>query len=537
MFGDQFYPTPKEVIKKMLSHYKGKTHVGNIYGYEKDTIIAKLEGKTILEPSAGKGDILDFINNELYSYDRSNINFYCIEKDENLKAILREKEYDVIDSDFLTYTPDMFFDVILMNPPFKDGAKHLLKAIEISHDTDIVCLLNAETLLNPYTRERQKLLDLINENGSFEILGNVFETAERKTDVNVAMVKVHIKRDTGNFDFGFKSEKKESVQFDESFVKNELVRNDLIGNLMIQFDRAKEAYKEYIEAHEKARYFFNFINEEYFNFSDVDDIGLTPIKRYNRFNQKIKMKLWRKVINEIGMERYMTQKVRDNFNLFVQQQGNMTFNKENVNQLINMLVVNSGTILDNAIIDVFDMLTSNYYRENRMYVDGWKTNDRYKVNRKIIAPIYVRYGEYLNSYDLKEYGDKFSVSWAGETKYTDIDKVMCYISGKKYEDITTIMGALNKKFDQLGRIKTGQKFDNNCQSTFFDIKFHKKGTVHLTFRDKWLWQEFNMRACSNKNWLPDNERTEWERKRRKTQENKPQQQEKVLELEYKETLF
>jgi hypothetical protein len=37
-----------------------------------------------------------------------------------------------------------------------------------------------------------------------------------------------------------------------------------------------------------------------------------------------------------------------------------------------------------------------------------------------------------------------------------------------------------------------------------------KGTIHLEFKDEKLWAEFKMRACAGKNWLPENEKTEWQ---------------------------
>lgn len=39
------------------------------------------------------------------------------------------------------------------------------------------------------------------------------------------------------------------------------------------------------------------------------------------------------------------------------------------------------------------------------------------------------------------------------------------------------------------------------ESTFFRIKFFKKGTVHLEFKDEHAWAEFNRRAAAGKNWI------------------------------------
>lgn len=500
----------------MLAPYSGKNWNGGISGRYQDALCVGLREKVILDPSAGKGDILNFIAAQLQDYTRRELyESYAIEIDTNLQAILKQNDHSVIGADFLQYEQDMYFDVIVMNPPFKEGAKHLLKAIEIAHDTDIICLLNAQTLLNPHTKERKALLAKIEQFGSYEIIGNVFDNAERKTDVNVALVRLHVKDENRNFDFDFSDYQPEKISFDESFIKDELARQDLIGNMMLQFEQAKQAYKSYIEAQKKWEHYTSFLlaHESYRSPKDYDKKDLAPLRRYNAFNKGIKGMMWRRVISELGLERYMTNNVRTNFEQFIQEQSDMTFSKENVRDLFLMLVNNKDTILKQAITDVFDMLTENYYSENRLYVTGWKTNDRYKINRKIIAPVYVKHGDYMSSYDLKQYGDKFSLGYHGQTKYSDIDRCLCYISGKSYESILTIAQALENHFNELGKVYVGEKFNNSCSSTFFDIKFYKKGTVHLTFKDRFLWHEFNMRACHDKNWLPDNERSQWEAKK------------------------
>ena len=58
MFDKEFYPTPKHVITKMLQPYmdQKKRVYGGTANYFTDI--------SILEPSAGKGDILDYINDK-----------------------------------------------------------------------------------------------------------------------------------------------------------------------------------------------------------------------------------------------------------------------------------------------------------------------------------------------------------------------------------------------------------------------------------------------------------------------------------------
>ena len=103
MFDSEFFPTPPEVIAKMLEGVEmtSKTHV--------------------LEPSAGSGNILDYLK-----YRTRNL--YAIEKNYELQGILKSKGYKVIHDDFLTYSDALSFDMVVMNPPFSNADEHFLKA-------------------------------------------------------------------------------------------------------------------------------------------------------------------------------------------------------------------------------------------------------------------------------------------------------------------------------------------------------------------------------------------------------------------------
>src|SRR5690606_25558255 len=101
-----FYPTPDYLINKMLS------------GLDFDYI------QSILEPSAGKGNIVDKLEekkNKKYSYNPYNFEIDCIEIDDNLRSILKDKNYRLVYNDFLTYDTMKEYDLIIMNPPFSNG--------------------------------------------------------------------------------------------------------------------------------------------------------------------------------------------------------------------------------------------------------------------------------------------------------------------------------------------------------------------------------------------------------------------------------
>jgi tRNA1(Val) A37 N6-methylase TrmN6 len=77
---------------------------------------------------------------------------------------LKEKQYKVVHDDFLTYEKEMSFDFIIMNPPFSNGDDHFIKAWEIADNTTIVCLLNSETINNPYSEKRKLVKKIIDDN-------------------------------------------------------------------------------------------------------------------------------------------------------------------------------------------------------------------------------------------------------------------------------------------------------------------------------------------------------------------------------------
>jgi len=157
--------------------------------------------KSILEPSAGKGDIVEALkkkegnHNKYYGKQYYQFDIDCIEADQNLQHILKGKNFRVVYDDFLTYNTMKEYSLIIMNPPFSNGCKHLLKALEMQERNGgaVVCLLNAETLKNPCTNDRVDLQRKLTEyNAKIEFIQDSFLDAERKTAVEIALIKVQL---------------------------------------------------------------------------------------------------------------------------------------------------------------------------------------------------------------------------------------------------------------------------------------------------------------------------------------------------------
>lgn len=472
-----FYPTPEEVIKKMIEPYKAL--------FNKETYI--------LEPSAGSGNIIEYINSlTLYKgWDSIKPIVHCIEKDINMQSILRDKGYTLVGTDFLSFKDFQAYDYIIMNPPFSCGDKHLLKAWEVLEDGDICCLLNAETIRNPYTQTRETLCNIIEMYGSVEFLGNCFSQSDRKTNVEVALVRLHKEQSQSRFKIDFDINfTKEDIDLNEEDIKETSVAvNDKLGTYIRAYNKSKEAFLQFAKSHEILKLFTEaFVGKEFFLFDKEVETALkdkTIKGKYNSFDTILRTIAWKKIINIMGMEKLMTQKIARNFDAFMQDQSNIALTKENIFMLLNTLVNNSSDIMKQCCVDVFDEFTK-HYKGNRMIIEGWKTNSSWKVNRKVILPDIIR-----PYYSFKT---NFSVDYRSIIQ--DIDKVMCYISRKSYDELVKEEKDLASAINKVRIGDSSKKY-----SEFFEFRCYKKGTLHLYFKDEKLWDIFNQVACENKNWI------------------------------------
>lgn len=463
MFDKNFYPTPYEIGLKMVSGLN-------------------LMGMNILEPSAGKGDLLSVVN-------QKSAKVYCIEKSPELQSILREKKYPILGDDFLKYKPDHIFDLILMNPPFDNGVKHLLKAWEISEEgTYIRCLLNAETLKNPCTKERQLLIDILERNDAdIEYLGNCFKDAERKTNVEVALVKLQNKTKSKKFSFKFEGFSKEGdIDFQELHM-NQLAKIDVLQNLEDKYTAVKEIVGEYLTLKSKLEYFLDGIIDKVYINSLLEKNSSNSKREYEEVLEKVRTAFWKLVFDKTKLEEKMTSQVKRDFFDNKQEYSNLPFTVDNINKLLEILIQNSTQIFQNCIEESFDYLTQ-YYPDNRVHIEGWKTNERWKVGRKFILPdmidtFYLKYDKGSNRVQ--------KLSYLKRDKLRDLEKVICNLIGKDIGRVLTIES----------KVDMGVNFGEWNNSEFFKFKIFKKGTIHFEFIDKNIWNEFNRVACEGKKWL------------------------------------
>lgn len=452
---ENFYPTPDHVIEKMIEGLS-MTH------------------KSVLDPSAGTGNILKFVLDNSAYYNRENKNLYAIENDPDMRAALAEKGFRVIGADFFQYPGLHYFDFIIMNPPFDNGARHLLKAWEISNGAVIRCLLNTETLVNLHTNERQQLAEIIKEFGWASVLGPVFKDAERKTQANISLVHLQDRRSREAFLSDFDPDVVPGADgFDfEDIEGKDLALSNLFQSYESGFVAVIGAFKELLVAKKKVQHYMDSLVGDYPSpdklIGDALQTGKSQGAIYKIFLETATKAAWDNLFSKTKLGSVTTEGVRTEIESLKAGQEKMAFTASNMEDLFHILFMNREHIMLQCVLEVFDHLTK-YHKENRAhYEEGWKTNAAYKVAEKFILP---------------NIGSDYSemVDYQAARKLADIEKALCFLSGKRYENIRSIEGVYGQK----------PYFGKWVESEFFLTKLFKKRTMHFKWLDKALMDEFN----------------------------------------------
>lgn len=482
MFNKDFYPTPVNLVEKMLQNVDfSKIH-------------------TILEPSAGKGDILECLkekqDNGSYrtNWKPIKFDFDCIEKEEELRGILKQKGYRVVFDDFLKFDTMKQYDLIIMNPPFSDGDKHLLKAIKMQERNGgaIISLLNAETLRNLYSNSRKELLQKIQEyNGQVEYIKDSFVNAERRTNVEIALIKMEIPAKEGISSLVMndlrKARQQREIEMKES---TEVIGNDFIKEIVNQFNIEVEAGVRFIKEYTAMQPYI--LAEFEIDGKKKDSILTLKIGNenasINQYLEEIRIKYWKALFTNEKFVGNLTKNLQREYYKKVSELRNYDFNTFNIYEL--KLDMNKNMIkgIEDTIIELFDDLgyKHSYYDggKNVHYYNGWKTNKSYIVNKKVIIP--------LNAYGY--WGDRYQPSsYEVIDNLKDIEKCFNYLDNGKTENI-----------DMREALKFAEDEENtkNVQLKYFTVTFFKKGTCHITFTNLEVLKKFNIYGSQKKGWLP-----------------------------------
>lgn len=473
MFGIDLYPTPKEVIYKMLQSID-------------------VSDKVILEPSAGTGNIVDCLK-ELGAKE-----IIACEVDSNLRKILSNKCH-IVDYDFLQLTSDKVshIDMIVMNPPFLADEKHILHAYDIAPvGCIIISLCNYSILENRYSRIRKEVSELVKLYGRFENFGDCFSTAERKTDVQIGCIWIYKQGQNENeFNGFFDLHDYEADEINGSGI----VKYDFIQDIVSRYVESIKMFDAVDEANNRINNSIKGVTERFsisFGAHFTSNEHRSEITR-QVFKKELQKAAWNNIFAKLNMQKYITRGVLANINKFVEQQIHVPFTVRNVYKMIHLIAGTHGQRMDQVLVEAFEKICS-FSHDNSSAGEKWRTNSDYMVNRKFIKP-------YVCEFDSRWPTSYINLDVRSIESLEDIAKALCYLTGKQYDNEPKLRDIINRNT----QISWGEWINWG----FFKVKGFKKGTMHFEFIDENVWESFNRKVAEIKGWnLPKSTRKAYQKK-------------------------
>lgn len=528
-----FYPTPPDLAERLLD--------GIDWHFTEN----------VLEPSAGKGDLVAAVARAGRRYHSDPLSVDCVELDPHLRAVLkyewggerereiksrlqeldqkkvyhsetgeREKlspeeareetrliqerkqretvEVHIVCDDFLSFSTRKHYDLIVMNPPFADGDRHLLQALELAEKSggEVRCILNAETILNPYTNRRKLLAGKLRQMGAeVSYVEHGFSDAERQTDVTVAVIraKAEEKEKTSAI---YERLKKAAAYEEPARQVTDLALEDFLENIVARFNLELDAGIALIdEFNAMAPYLLENEDPEdrykstllRLSVGETDRAYSAPSK--NNFVRLVRRKYWKALFSNREFMGRMTSNIRERYSAMVDKMQDYDFSLFNIQQVTTEMNAELSQGIQETIVALFDKMTEEYswypeMKKNIHYFNGWKTNQVHKINRKVILPTYGMFASWNR--------EPFNLHNA-ETTLSDIEKVFYYLDGDMTAEVD-LYGVLKRAYEE-GRTK-------NIPCRYFSVTLYKKGTMHIKFHSQDLVDRFNIYCCKQKNWLP-----------------------------------
>lgn len=520
-----FYPTPKSVADKLLD------------GINWHRVSA------VLEPSAGKGDLAYKVMSKIYLADNRSASIDFVEIDPYLRSILQYRfggqqrgefqdrleqirtaeykagnyppkspEYHRLDmehhilsvpcrichDDFLTYDTRKRYDLIVMNPPFADGDAHLLKALSLIKDSggEVRCILNAETIRNPYTARRKALAAKLEElNAEISYMDSGFLDAERKTDVTIALIQVNVPKQERKSEIFSRLWKAAGLDETSGSEPTEIAVQDVIDRLIASYNVEADAGLALIREYKAMQpYLLTSLRDTKYAGQtlklSVGEDSLNKVPDGNAYLRLVRSKYWRALLTNPDFMGKLTSDLRSKYLDMVSELKDYDFSRYNIETIMREMNAEMEQSVKDTIVNLFDQMTAKFtwypeMEKNIHYFNGWATNKAHMINSKVILPVNGIFSDYM-------WSKTFEVNRACDV-LSDIEKVFEYLDGN-------LSAPVNLHYALDSACREGRTKNISCK--FFDVTFYKKGTMHLKFKNPKLVERFNIYCAQQKAWLP-----------------------------------
>lgn len=429
----QFYPTDANLVTRLVLPYKYK-------------------GGLTLEPSAGRGDILEGLSE---FNTRSSFRLYCCEIAADLRAILQDKGYKVIGSDFLTLDAPYRFDLIVMNPPFHNAATHVLKAWDMLVPSGECAAILPANAIGKQGGDWTALNKLIEQYGDpVEQCGSAFSGADRKTNAQIVIIRLKKPAEAAFDPFAGYVPAEDNAYIPPEDRDLPADRN-LIRAIVAQYDATIRALKNTQDAELIFR-----------KHAPAKVLQYENLKPFHERVDKVKEAYWDLIFDRTGIGDATTSGYREKFMRQRATLSLMQFTEETIYEVLHRFMANREAIMEQCVLDMFRHVT-RYSQWNANSNEQWKTNKDWKINPKIIVPGALNY-----------YGS-WSLDYLYRDFLNDMDKVIGMFSGIDSNGVCSASAIENV----LGRIRKGEDSTQKFDSPNFQFRVFMKGTIHLWFKD------------------------------------------------------
>lgn len=483
----QFYPTPPDLAAKAWAKFKNKNYV------------------RVLEPEAGRGDLVKACP-WYSSRGGRELPIDCCEIDFSMHANLRDLPgVNIVGFDFMQFGGGAIYSHIIMNPPFADGASHMLKAFDILWDGEIVGIINAETLRNPFSRERNQLLSLVERFGEVEYIQSAFagDDAERKTEVEIALVYLRKQANVGESITGTLLS---DLQAENAAVKAERLAQGyepmqelaipltVIENSVLAFDAAVLAMRQAVMASGRESYYASMLGDTMAVRSGASvetpvqtSVAWVKAQITSRY-LNLKDKAWAGILRSSQVTTKLSSAAQKRVESEFEAIKELEFSEANIFGFIAGLMENQGKIQIDMACDVFDLIT-RYHTDNVCFYKGWKSNNAHRTcGMRIKSTRFVIPGN-------ESYKGSRNLSFEALNKMADFDKVFAMLDGKPQSDVSLAMVFR----DQFKAMCDGER----VSSSYFDTRYYPgAATIHFFPTNKVLVDKLNKLVGEHRKWLP-----------------------------------
>jgi hypothetical protein len=478
----QFYPTPPALAARAWAKFKNR-HFSRI-----------------LEPSAGEGDLV--VAAPFWGQSHRRIAVDVIELDVSKHAGLREKGLNVVGVDFLDFEGCEIYSHVCLNPPFAAGSQHTLKVWDGLWEGEIVAILNAETIRNPFSAERMRLVRLIQEHGSVEFIQEAFmgQDVQREADVEIALVHLTKAAETREDWIGpiIALLAQDDCGADEHNYELPLelaLPATFVSSQVSRFRLAVKAMRESVKMQAVATHYAAGIGRTMAGYSDPSDkfnpvapTGAGIRKAMEERYVDLKDRAWASILRSTEALSKLSAKIQKQAESQFEDIKKLDFTESNVYGFLLGLVQSQPQMQDDMMCDVFDQIT-RFHTDNTVFYKGWRSNDLHRTcGFRIKTTRFILPGHSTSGYET-------SMPWQTRQMLSDFDKVFAMLDGKAQAEF----GLLEMTRQHFKELRHGQRVD----SDYFSLRYYPQaGTLHFFARRKDLVDRLNRFVGRLRRWLP-----------------------------------